>query len=408
MTIYNKTKIDTNAASGDAFGRLRVSSPTSLFDSQLTYNLQPLLFEQITNGTGATITHDSTNRMALMTFSSTPTGGKAIMQTYEHFRYRSGHSHLVYITFNLGAGVANVVKFAGYSDGTEGVELQRSGASTVQIALLSTTGSGNQTIAQASWNIDTFQGTGVSGKTLDLTKVQILVIDFQALYVGRVRVGFDIDGVVFWAHEFKHANTITTPYFKTANLPIRCGMTCTGTVSATMNYICSTVQTENGESTKEGYHFSAEGTVTAANGARTHALSIRPKTTFNSITNRTKLILDSVDIIVTGNYPIHWELVLGDVLTGTTTFNDVNTTYSAVQYNIAGTTSGAPAIIMYSGHVAATNQSKGSISEDVSIKYPITLDAAGAVRALGTVTLLVSGIGGNSACEAVLNFTEVR
>ena len=34
--------------SRDAFGRLRVSSPEYVFDAQLTYDLQPLLFEQIT------------------------------------------------------------------------------------------------------------------------------------------------------------------------------------------------------------------------------------------------------------------------------------------------------------------------------------------------------------------------
>jgi hypothetical protein len=251
-------------------------------------------------------------------------------------------------------------------------------------------------------------GTGISGKTLDLTKVQILVIDFQALYVGRVRVGFDIDGVVCWVHQFLHANVVAYPYFKTANLPIRCGMTCTGTVSATMNFVCSTVQTENGESSKEGFHFAQDASVTAANGAKTHLLSIQPKTTFNSIANRTKILIDHIDIVVTGSNPIHFDICLGDVLTGTTTFNDVNATYSGVQYNSAGTTSGAPAIIMYSGHIPASNQAKGSISETLTIKYPITLDAAGAARVLGRVTVLVTGIGGSSAVEGVINWTEIR
>ncbi len=49
----------------DSFGRLRVSSPTSVFDSQLTYDLQPLLFEQVKAETGAAIAHDATNRCAL-------------------------------------------------------------------------------------------------------------------------------------------------------------------------------------------------------------------------------------------------------------------------------------------------------------------------------------------------------
>lgn len=73
---------DTEAI--DAFGRLRVSKASGIFESQFIYNLLPLLYEPITNGTGATVTHDATNRVALMTFASTPTGGKAFMQSYSY------------------------------------------------------------------------------------------------------------------------------------------------------------------------------------------------------------------------------------------------------------------------------------------------------------------------------------
>ena len=37
-----------------------------------------------------------------------------------------------------------------------------------------------------------------------------------------------------------------------------------------------------------------------------------------------------------------------------------------------------------------------------------TLTAAGAVRANGTLSLLVTGIGAGSACRALFNFTELR
>lgn len=407
MSYFKTIKLDSNNPVGDAFGRLRTSSPTSLFDAQLTYDLQPLLFQAVTNGSGATVTHDATNRMALMTFSSTPTGGLSYMQSYEHFRYRAGHSQLAYVTFIMGAGVTDVVKFAGYSNGSNGVEFQLSGT-TKQFVLYSDTGKGDETVTQSNWNVDKLDGTGTSGLTLDTANVQILVMDFQALYAGRVRIGFDIGGVFVVAHEFRHANVIAFPYLQTANLPIRCGMSSTGTVSATMNFLCCTVQSENGESSREGFHFSQDASVSAAT-TLTHLLSIQPKTTFNSITNRTKIVIDSVDLIVTGNSPIHFAICLGDVLTGTTTFNDVNTTYSAVQYNTAGTTSGTPSIVMYTGHIPTSNTSKGSISQTVVMKYPITLDVAGSARALGRVTVLVQSLGVSASnVEGALNWTEIR
>lgn len=399
-----------NGPATDAFGRLRVSAPaTSLHDAQFTYDLAPLVFEQITAQSGASISHDATNRRALMTFASTPTGGKAYMQTYTHFRYQPGKSQAVAITFNMGAGVANVTKFAGYSDGTNGVEFAMVGTEPT-MRILSSSSLGNQSVPQSSWNIDQLDGTGMSGENLvfDISKVQIFILDFQALYVGRVRVGFNINGRDIYVHEFNHANIVVYPYLATANLPIRCGMTCTGTVSTTMHFNCSGVVCEGGLDETIGYRHDIEGTVTASSGARTHLLSVRPKTTFNSISNRAKFVLKDIAVIVTGANPILWELVIGQAISGTTTFNDVNATYSAFEYNTAGTISGSPAIVIDSGYVSATNQSKGSINIGLSGKYPITLDAAGAVRALGTISVIVTGLGGTSACRCNLTWEEVR
>jgi len=74
-TIFNPDVTIRDSANLDAFSRLRVSNPLTLFNAQFTYNLQPLLFEQITSGAGATIAHNTTNRYAAMTFAATPTGG---------------------------------------------------------------------------------------------------------------------------------------------------------------------------------------------------------------------------------------------------------------------------------------------------------------------------------------------
>jgi len=389
----------------DAFGRLRVSNPTSLFDAQLTYNLSPLLYEAITAESGAAVAHDATNRMALMTLASAPNGGKAYMQTYEYFRYQPGKGNLCFITFNMKGGVANVQKFAGYSDGANGIEFLMNGT-TPSIRILSDTGVGDVVVAQESWNLDTMDGNGPSGILLDFTKTQILALDFQALYVGRVRIGFDVSGMLYYVHEFNHANDEIAPYIQSANLPIRCGMTCTDTASTTMNFICCSVISEGGQEDNLGFLFSAEGTATAGNGADTHILSIQPKTTFNSITNRIKMVLESVDIIVTGNSPVLWKLCLGQALTSIS-LTDVNATYSGMQ-TVAGTLSSTPAIIVAQGYVGATATTKQAISKPTAVKYPITLDAAGAARDLGRITVLVQGIGGNSATRCVLNWKEIR
>lgn len=406
--------VTTRPADGgslDAFSRSRVSQPVNIFDNQFTYNLSPLVFEAIIAETGATVTHDATNRMALMTFASMPTGGKAYEQSYEFIPYQPGRSQQVFITFNMNGGVANVLKFAGLSDGNNGIEFQMNGT-TPQFTLYSDSGNGDQTVAQSSWNLDRFDGgspvTNPSGITLDPSKIQIVAIDLQALYAGRVRVGFDVGGVIYFVHQFTSANLITTPYIQTANLPIRCGMTCTGTVSTTMNFICCSVSSEGGVVDVRGRGFTAQGTATAGSGTRTHLLSVRPKTTFNSITNRINFDLDSLQMVVTGVNPVYWELCLGQAISGTTTFNDVNATYSGFEYNTAGTISGSPSLVLASGYCASAKDNFTAINKAIINKYPITLNQAGAVRSLGTLSVIVTGIGGTSATSGAFNWREIR
>jgi hypothetical protein len=185
-------------------------------------------------------------------------------------------------------------------------------------------------------------------------------------------------------------------------------MTCTGTVSTTMNMICCSVVSEGGADDTNGRGFSQEGTVTAANGSQTHILSIRPKTTFNSIVNRVKFELDSVEIVVTGANPVKFEIGIGQAISGTTTFNDVNTTYSAFEYNTAGTISGSPAIVLSAGYCVGGSSVKTSVSQKISNRYPITLDAAGAARILGTLSAVVTAYTGTSATRVSFNWKEIR
>lgn len=397
----------------DAFGRLKVAEPQTLFDAQFTYDLQPLVYEAVAPA-GASITHDSTNRRASIALSAAAAGTSTFLQSYEYFRYQPGKSQEVNITFDFGAAVTDVKCFAGYGDASNGIFFSQLGTGVLQFEIITGTGVGNQTASQSTWNIDKLDGTGVSGKTLDITKDQILYLDFQALYVGRVRYGFVIDGVLCLAHEFDNANAFTSPYIQNANLPIKVGMTNTGagTVTKTMYFNCCMVASNGGIDEAVGYEFSTPDTaVTAGNGTRTHLVSVRPRTTFNSITNRSKLASLELDLLVLGNNPVYWELVIGQAFgagAGTPTWANINATYSAFQYGVGGTLSGAPSLVIDSGYVPASASTKGSTSMKVTDRYPITLDVSGAVRTMGTLTLLVTGLGAASACRAVLKHKEIR
>lgn len=407
MTYLPQSSVGiSDGANPDSFSRLRVSTPEYIFDAQFTYDLQPQIYEAVTTDGGAgtaTITHDSTNRCATHTFTGAGSGATAYLQTYEYFRYQPGRSQLCFITFNFTSTASNCTKFAGYSDGVNGVELQQVGT-TVQFMLYSSTSNGNQTAEKtADWNIDKFNGSGPSGITLDLTKTQILVIDLQALYVGRVRVGFDVNGVVYYAHQFTHANLIVNPYIANANRPIRCGMVTTaGSVSTTMAFICASIISEGGDGLLPSYEFTqdsgngAGAGVTVTQDTRTFLMSIRPSTTFNSLTNRIKLALQSVEGLVTGgSNPVYWELLLGYWVNPPTTWTAVATGYSGFEYCTSATGGSATAVAR-----TATSGGTNTLTDTSAVSWKTNGFA-------GCTVTLTGGTGSGQSRIIVSNTTTV-
>lgn len=410
MTWFGNAVSIKDGANLDAFSRLRTSHPTALFSALTTYDADPLVFETGNTGTGAAPAHSADTRM--VSLSCTSGNGTAFIQSYEYVPYQAGKSQLAFVTGLLGTGVAGAVVDVGLFDTNNGIFLRQNGASGLQVVRrTSTSGSVvNNTVDQTSWNLDTLDGNGPSGLTLDVTKVFILVIDAQFLAMGRVRIGFDIDGQVVYVHEFLNSNVLAVPYMQTLTLPVQMLVTATSTADTKTAYFkCASVSSEGGFADDIGYNFSTpEQTVTAGSGARTHILSLRPATTFNSIANRIRVRLDSIEIFVTGSNPVLWELCIGSTFSAAPTYAAVNATYSGTQYSSAvGTLSGA-GVTIASGYIGSTATAKSPVSAKISNKYPITLDRAGAVRANGTLSLLVTGIGGTSATRAMFNFTEIR
>ncbi len=407
-----------DTANLDAFSRLRVSNPTTLFDSKFRYDLAPLQFEAITSG--GTVTHDATDSNALLATTAGGAGQLAALQSYRWMRYQPGKSQMALLTFVFGAAAANVTRRAGLFNATNagavvtvgnGVYLEQTNAAvTLNIKNLGTQAS--QSKAQALWNLDTF-GAGAlnpSGITLDLTAAQILVIDLQWLGVGRVRVGFDIDGHLYYAHEFKNANLITDVYMQTATLPIRWELTTQASVASNMKPICSAVVSEGGQDNQDGYEFATEFTGTAGSGTRVHLGSLRPFLTFNSVAVRYPIILTGVEVLVTGANPVLFEIVYGATFSaGPTWAGAAFSAYSGAEITTAAGTISTSPIVASSFYSPAAAAGRGGASAAVlGNVYPITLDAAGAVRAFGTVSFYAKGFGGTSAVRLSPQWKELR
>jgi hypothetical protein len=231
----------------DAFGRLRTSNPLTIFDSQNRYQ-KDNQFDEST-ATGGTVTY-SLNESTVSLNVTTSSGSEVVRQSYRVMPYQPGKGLLFMGTFVMGTAQTNLRQRVGYFNTDNGVFLQRSGATVSFVLRTNTSGtpSDARTVNQADWNGDKLDGTGDSGFTLDLTKSQILFMDFEWLGVGSVRCGFIINGQYIICHTFNNANDLDKVYMTTAILPVRYEIKADGAIAsaATLKQICSTVISEAG------------------------------------------------------------------------------------------------------------------------------------------------------------------
>lgn len=75
---------------------------------------------------------------------------------------------------------------------------------------------------QSQWNIDKCDGTGPSGYSVDLGRMQMYYIDYSWYGAGFIRWGFrGPDGNVFYVHKIANNNVNTEAYMRSGNLPAR-------------------------------------------------------------------------------------------------------------------------------------------------------------------------------------------
>lgn len=400
----------------DAFNRMRVSTPVGIFDGQMQYDTSPIYWDQALSTTSASATHlpnESSIRLRV-------TGDESVIrQSKSYHRYQPGKSQLVLATFGEAGSDTGVNKRVGYFDGKNGVFFQTDENGCYIVKRSFVTGSAVDTkIAQTAWNIDTFNGKGPSKETLDITKVQILVIDLEWLGVGRVRVGFVIDGVIHYAHEFVQANIGTTTYMTTANLPIRYEIA--GSTSATGNnnliQICSAVISEGGFENPTGIPFGVSNDVTPVScttGVKTVILAIRPTTTFNSIENRMQIIPQNIEVF-SSDEDLHFEIIYGGEILGGSWVAASGSGMSGVEVNKTSTgISGG--FDIHEGYVSAqsvgSNTTAGGAVSAISQKLPIALDIDGAHPTTGfrdTICVVGFGVSATASAYAVIEWLEIR
>lgn len=239
----------SDSPSVDAFGRWRVSQPETVFDSKQIHDSQPLFWDdQEESGSGTSSSYNA-NKAETELAVSLNTAGKRTRQTFRRFNYQPGKSQLILMTAVLdNGGGTGINARVGLFDDNNGLFFEDNEGTIQVVRRTNVTGTPvDNAVTQENWNIDKMDGTGISGITIDKTKTQILVIDYEWLGVGRVRMGFNVDGITYYCHEFLNANNLSEVFMSTPNLPLRYQLENDGTgVATTMSHICSSVISEGG------------------------------------------------------------------------------------------------------------------------------------------------------------------
>ena len=406
ITYYPQpvTTVKFEDTAKDAFGRARVTQPITLFESQHRY------FENTnwnsSTATGGTVTHvpaESVMNLAVTTTS----GSKVYRETKKVFAYQPGKSLLIMTTFAMNAPKTNLRQRVGYFSSLDGIYLENDGAYNY-IVLRSQSLGTSFSIRQDAWNGDKFDGTGASGRNIDVSKTQILWIDIEWLGVGDVRVGFVVDGAMVLAHTFHNDNAQTTTYMTTAVLPVRYEIENTGTTASasTMKQICSTVLSEGGFELS-GFQRTAGSAITspytlATAGTYYPVVSVRLKSTALD----DLVILSAVSLLGSSSAGVNynWKIVNADTITGGTWVSAG--TNSSVEYNISGTaTTGGD--VVASGYVSAGTQSSQSIDISKASLFKFQLERNSFTSTPSTLTLIVAADTNTSKVYGSLDWEEV-
>lgn len=361
-----RTTTGAGASANDAFGRLRTSSPFTLFDSFHRYQDNGKI--GTLTESGGTSAHDANSSSIINTVNGT-SGSKVYRESNRVFAYQPGKSLQIFESFVLAAPVFGLRQRYGYFDVSNGIYLEQDGTNYYFVRRSSSSGSVTDfRVVRSDWNIDPLDGTGTSGLTVDLTKAQILTIDIEWLGVGSVRCGFVIDGEFVLAHVFHHANIVSNTYMGTACLPVRAEIenTATNNVSSSLRVICATVISEGGyelrgRSRSIGHSISSPRTTIQA-----QVDTIVPMISIRLKADRLGAIVIpsnfSFGAITGANYEYY--IISGAVTAGGTWVSAGAD--SSVEYNL-NPTSYTGGTILDQGYVITTNQS--SVSPSL-VEYP--------------------------------------
>lgn len=353
----------------DAFGRLRVSNPYTLFDSQNRYAPSAKFFSNVVGLTSNVgyILDEST-----VTLNCGGANESVTRQSKHTFSYQPGKSLLVLCTFVMDEPKSNLIQRVGYFDDLNGVFVEQNG--TTKSIVIRNAGVESE---RAEINVD-------------LTKIQIFFMDIEWLGSGTVRTGFVIDGEYKIMQSFHHANRVSSVYMTTANLPVRYQILG---ARGTLKQVCSTVISEGGYEPALPISVIHRDVVTV-----TDANVITPLISLRLRSDRLGAIVNikQLDILVTSKDSGTWYLLLNPVI-NTPSWQTSN----LIEYDISSSNISSIGKTLNSGFYSGSANIPFDIQQD-AVRIGLT-----DINKSDVITLAVSSFSVNSTMVSKIGWNEI-
>jgi hypothetical protein len=390
----------------DAFGNLKVSNRKCIGSYDFVADEAADLWSQEITAGGSITYMQQASTMSLAV--GTALGDKAQMTTNHHHYYYPGTSNLYMFTVALSdTGMTGCRRRWGALDDHNGLFFKLREDNVLVVGQRSSVSGSPVTnwVAQPNWNGDKCDGTGLSGFTLDVSKLNIYWIDFQWLGAGRVRYGvIDEYGNRIVCHTMLNANRNQYPYMQMGTLTVRAeieNMAITGG-AASMRLTCVSVHSE-GEINYTYWRAVHEFPQASITGNGHHLISLKAPDLFNGKHNATTSYPEHLDCYVasgTIKLELYWDYL---TLTGGT-WTDNGTTVVA---NTTGTLTAPTG--MYRPKTWYLDAGSHSIAlHELFEKFDYGID----INADGTepvyVTLVASKVSGTPTIEGGVQYAELR
>lgn len=381
----------------DAAGRIRVSSPETVFDSKLATGKLEAYWHELLIGS-ATAPHDDVN--ACIDLAVSQDGDVAINQTWQRWNYQPDKSQRIVCTcrFSTAPGISMAVGpchgdysspheihdglFFRMTDGVMSVNVYKGTQSTGIVREVS--------VPQSEWNRDRLDGTGKSGVVADWDTVQRVTIDFLWHGTGSVRFWVDAEGTSVLVHEELHANRLYNVYMSNATQPIRYEIRSTGG-AGTFKHICASVSSEGGI-TKTGVNatLDTDGVyVPCPTNTVTMLIAFRLKLD----TPESQVLIQKTYTLNSANNNYRWVLLYNPVIVGTPNWTPLPSTPLEVWRN-----SGASPVTMGGGipldsGYASRDARASNTDADPTLSVGIGVDGSQIIVGLG-----IEGLDGATSC----------